>query len=104
MAGMVAIYKMPADVEAFEKHYFGTHIPLAKKMPGLLKYEVSQGPITALAGPNDVYLIGALHFDDLDAMKKAFASPEGRATAADRQLYAPDDTGVHIFAFDTREV
>jgi len=43
VAGMVAIYKMPADVEAFEKHYFGTHIPLAKKMPGLLKYEVSQG-------------------------------------------------------------
>jgi uncharacterized protein (TIGR02118 family) len=34
MAGLVAIYKKPADVEAFEKHYFGTHIPLAKTMPG----------------------------------------------------------------------
>lgn len=104
MAGMVAIYKEPADVEAFEKHYFGTHIPLAKKMPGLVKYEVSQGPVTVLAGPNDVYLIGVLHFDDLDALKMAFASPEGRATAADRQLFAPDDTGVRIFVFDTREV
>lgn len=104
MAGMVAIYKMPADVEAFDKHYFGTHIPLAKKMPGLLRYEVSEGPIKTLAGPNDVYLIGALHFRDLDAMKNAFASPEGLATATDRRLYAPDDTGVQIFAFDTREV
>jgi uncharacterized protein (TIGR02118 family) len=104
MAGMVAIYKKPADVEAFQKHYFETHIPLAKTMPGLRKYEVSQGPITVLAGSTDVYLIGAVYFDDLEAMKKAFASPEGRATAADRQLYAPDDTGVQIFAFDTREV
>lgn len=104
MAGLIAIYKMPADVEAFEEHYFGTHIPLAKKMPGFRKYEVSTGPVSVLAGPGDVYLIGTVHFDDLEAMQKAFASPEGRAVAADRQLYAPDDTGVQIFAFDTREV
>jgi hypothetical protein len=37
-------------------------------------------------------------------MQKAFASTEGRACAADRQNYAPDDTGVQIFAFDTEEV
>lgn len=104
MAGLVAIYKKPADVEAFEKHYFETHIPLAKKMPGFWKYEVSSGPISALAGPTDVHLIGTVYFDDLEAMIKAFASPEGRACAADRQLFAPDDTGVQILAFDTREV
>ena len=104
MAGLVAIYKKPADVEAFEKHYFGTHIPLAKTMPGFRKYEVSSGPISVLAGAADVYLIGTVYFDDLRAMEKAFASPEGRATAADRRVYAPDDTGVQIFAFDTREV
>jgi uncharacterized protein (TIGR02118 family) len=104
MARLVAVYKKPADVEAFEKHYFGTHIPLAKTMPGFRKYEVSHGPVSVLAGPTDVYLIGTVYFDDLEAMNNAFASPEGRATAADRQLYAPDDTGVQIFTFDTREV
>jgi uncharacterized protein (TIGR02118 family) len=104
MAGLVAIYKKPADVQAFEKHYFGTHIPLAKTMPGFRKYEVSSGPVSVLAGPTDVHLIGAVYFDNLEAMVKAFASPEGRATAADRRLYAPDDTGIQIFAFDTREV
>ena len=104
MAKLVAIYKKPADVEAFEKHYFGTHIPLAKKMPGFRKYEISTEPISVLSEPTDVYLIGTVYFDDLEAMQKAFASPEGRATAADRQLYAPDETGVQIFAFDTREV
>jgi len=104
MAGLIAIYKKPADVEAFEKHYFETHIPLAKTMPGVRKYEVSLGPVSVLAGPADVHLIGTVYFDDLEAMQKAFASPEGRACAADRQLFAPDDTGVQIFVFDTREV
>jgi len=101
---MVVIYKKPADAEAFEKHYFETHIPLAKKIPGLRKYEVSRGPITALAGPTDVHLIGTLYFDDFDEMKKGFASPEGQAAAADRRTYAPDESGVQIFVFDDQEV
>ena len=104
MARMVVIYKKPADVKAFEKHYFETHIPLAKTIPGLRKYEISRGPVTAVAGPPDVYLIGTLYFDDLDAIKKAFASPEGQAAAADRRLYAPDDSGVQMFLFESREV
>jgi len=104
MAALVAIYKTPADVDAFEKHYFGTHIPLAKTMPGVRKYEVSRGPVSALAGPNDVYMVGTVYFDDLEAMRRAFVRPEGRATAADGRLFAPDDTGVRIFVFNTREV
>ena len=99
MARMVVIYKNPADVKAFEKHYFETHIPLARKIPGLRKYEISHESITVVAGPPDVYLIGTLHFDDLDAIKTAFASPEGQAVAADRQLYAPDDSGMQMFLF-----
>jgi len=104
MARMVVIYRTPKDVEAFDRHYFGIHVPLAKKLPGLRKYEISRGPVTVLAGSPDVYLIGTVHFDDLEAMKEAFASPEGRATAADRQIYAPDDSGVQMFLFDDLEV
>ena len=104
MARLVAIYQTPADPEAFDEHYFGIHIPLAKTMPGFRGYEVSKRPVSVIAGPDDVYLIGTVHFDDLGAMQKAFASPEGRACAADRQVYAPDSTGVRIFAFDSEEV
>ncbi|MGH6973834.1 MAG: EthD family reductase, partial [Stellaceae bacterium] len=39
MAHMVVIYKTPKDKAAFDRHYFGTHVPLAKKIPGLRKYE-----------------------------------------------------------------
>ena len=101
---MVVIYNTPADVEAFEKHYFETHIPLAKKIPGLRKYEISKGPVTAIAGQKGVFLIGTVYFDDLDALKKGFASPEGQAAATDRRLYAPDESGVQMFVFDTIDV
>lgn len=104
MARMVVIYRTPKNVEAFERHYFDVHIPLAKKLPGLRKYEVSQGPVAVLAGSSDVYLIGTLYFDDLEAIRKAFASPEGQACRTDRQAYAPDDTGVQMFLFEDRQV
>lgn len=104
MARMVVIYRTPNDPEAFDRHYFETHIPLAKKLPGLRKYEISRGPIVTPIGLSEVYLVGTLHFDDMAAIKTAFASPEGQAAGADRRLYAPDDFGVQMYLFDDREV
>ena len=104
MAQMLVIYRTPKNVEAFDRHYFEIHVPLAKKIPGLRKYEVSDGPIATLPGTCDVHRIGALYFDDLAAIEKAFASAEGQAAGADRRLFAPDDSGVQMFLFDNVEV
>ena len=104
MARMVVVYRKPKDVEAFDRHYFDVHIPLAKRLPGLRKYEISCGPVAVLAGSPDIHLIGTLHFDDVAAIQKAFASAEGQAAAADRQLYAPNETGIQMFVFEDREV
>lgn len=104
MAHMVVIYRTPKDVAAFDRHYFQIHVPLAKKIPGVRKYQVSDGAILTPVGNPDVYRIGTVHFDDLAAIKEAFASPEGRAAATDRRLYAPDDSGIQMFLFDNREV
>lgn len=104
MARMVVIYQIPKDVEAFDRHYFEIHVPLAKKIPGLRKYEISDGPIATPVGTFNLHRIAILHFDDLAAIEKAFASVEGQATGADRRLFAPDDSGVQMFLFDDREV
>ena len=104
MAKMLVIYRRPVDPEAFAQHYFQTHIPLARAIPGLRKYEVSRGLITTIAGSPDIHMIGTLYFDDMEAIQKAFASPEGRAAAADRQLYAPDASGVQMYLFDDGDV
>lgn len=104
MARMVVIYNKPVDIEAFERHYYGIHIPLAKALPGIIKYEVSQGPIVSLAALSDVWLIGTLHFESLAAIKIAFASEAGRACAVDREKYAPDPSTFQMYLFDDKEV
>ena len=102
MAQLVVMYKTPKDTAAFDKHYFEKHIPIAKKIPGLRKYEVSQGPVASPAGPSGLHLIAILTFDNLAAVKAAFASPEGQATAADVPTFASG--GVDMIFFDTSEV
>jgi uncharacterized protein (TIGR02118 family) len=102
MARLIVTYKTPKDVGAFDKHYFESHVPLAKKIPGLRKYEVSRGPVATPAGPSVVHLIAILHFDDLAAIQSAFASPEGQAAAADVQTFATG--GADMVLFDSREV
>jgi uncharacterized protein (TIGR02118 family) len=102
MARLVVLYKTPKDAAAFDKYYFETHAPLAKKIAGLRKYEVSKGPITTPAGPSGLHLVAVLHFDDLAAIQRALASPEGQAAAADLQNFATG--GVDLIMFDERAI
>jgi uncharacterized protein (TIGR02118 family) len=102
MARLVVLYKMPKDAAAFDKHYAGSHIAIAKKIPGLRKYEISQGPVVTPAGPSDIHSVATLHFDNLGAIAAAFASAEGQAAAADVQTFATG--GAEMLMFETREV
>lgn len=102
-ARMVVVYRTPPDPAAFERHYFETHAPMAKRLPGLRNYEVSRGPIAALAGAHDAYFIATLHFDDLSSLRAAFASSIGEACAADRRTFAPDDAAVQMFLYESVE-
>lgn len=103
MARMLVIYRTPKDVAAFNRHYFEVHVPLARKLPGLRKYEVSHGPIVSPAGGEKCYLIPTLHFDDLPAIQAAFATPQGQARAADRRLMAPDNADVQMYLYDNHD-
>ena len=102
MAELVVMYKTPKDKAAFDKHYFEKHIPLAKKIPGLRKYRVSQGPVATPAGPSAFHLIALLTFDNLAAIQAGFGSAEGKAAAADVQTLATG--GADMILFDTKEV
>jgi uncharacterized protein (TIGR02118 family) len=100
MARLIAIYGTPKDAAAFDKHYSETHIPLAKKIPGLRKFEVSSGPVVAAMGSLSVHLIATLHFDNMQAIQTAMTSPEGMAAAADAMTF----DSVQILLFDSHEV
>ena len=98
---MTVIYKTPKDKEAFERHYFNVHIPLAKQLPGLIKYEINDGSIVTTTGHTDVYRIANLYFDKLDEMMNAFGSVIGKQCAADRKILAPNNEDVQIYLYDT---
>jgi uncharacterized protein (TIGR02118 family) len=102
MAEVVVLYKTPSDPAAFDKHYAETHIPLARKMPGLRKYQVSRGPVATPAGPSGFHLVATLTFDSMAAVQNAFGSAEGKATAADVPKFATG--GADILFFDTKDV
>jgi uncharacterized protein (TIGR02118 family) len=102
MAHVVVMYKTPKDTAAFVKYYFETHVPIAKKIPGLRKYEVSKGPVATPAGPSGFHLIATLHFDNLAAIQAGFGSPEGKAAGADVPKFATG--GADMLLFDNREV
>ncbi|MDR5857216.1 EthD family reductase [Caballeronia sp. LZ062] len=101
MAKLIALYKTPSDKQAFDAHYTSTHAPLAKKMPGLKRFEVSTGPIAVAQGESPYYFVAVLEFDSLDAIKSALDSPEGQATAGDLSNFA--QAGVELMMFDTKE-
>ncbi len=101
---MVVIYRTPADPAAFDRHYSEIHVPLAHRLPGLLRYEISRRPIATPAGDPEPYLVAILHFESLDALRKAFATPEGRACAADRKVLAPRDEDIQMYLFESTEV
>ena len=102
MAELVVMYKTPKDTASFDKHYFEKHVPIAKKIPGLRKFAVSQGPVATPVGPSGFHLIAILTFDNLAAIQAGFGSAEGQAAGADVQTFATG--GADMLLFDTRVV
>jgi uncharacterized protein (TIGR02118 family) len=102
MAQLVVLYKTPKNTDAFDRYYFATHVPLAKKLPGLTRYDVSKGTVVSPAGASGIYLVATLYFDSLDAINAAFASAEGKVCAGDLANFA--DGGADLYFFDTKEV
>ncbi len=89
MVKLVALYKKPADVGAFEKHYTEIHAPLAVKMPGLRRMEVCRFTGSP-GGEARFYMMAEMYFDSHEAMKAALSSPEGRAAGKDVMSFAGD--------------
>jgi uncharacterized protein (TIGR02118 family) len=102
-ARMVVVFRPPLDNDAFDRHYFDVHVPLAKKLPGLRRYEVSRGTIATLNAAADTYLIATLYFDDLESIHAAFASEIGQKCGADRKAMI-DDVYVQTFLFESEEL
>jgi uncharacterized protein (TIGR02118 family) len=96
MAQLLVLYNTPANLAVFDGYYHQTHIPLAKKIPGLRSYLISNGPVQALAG-SAPYLAAILNFDSMADLSAALASPEGQAAAADLSNFASGGATLLIY-------
>ena len=80
-ARFLVLWDTPDDPAGFEQHYRKVHVPLVKQLPGLRRYTLSRS--VASVRDDTYYRVAELDFDDLASLREAFASPAGRATAAD---------------------
>lgn len=73
----------PQDVEAFEKYYAETHVPLARKVPHLKRLVLTRVEGGLEGAPAPFYRVAELLFDDPAALHRASESLQWRAMRAD---------------------
>ncbi len=82
------LYGHPESPEAFEKYYAETHLPIAAKMPGVEKVELTR----FFTGPDGAkpayYRMADLYFADGAAMAASMGSAEGQAAVRDLANFA----------------
>jgi uncharacterized protein (TIGR02118 family) len=88
MHKLLVLYGHPKDETHFRDYYVNKHLPLASKMPGVKKASYSFDVVALGSDKAPYFCIFEAEFEDAAALKAAFASPEGKATAADVPNYA----------------
>lgn len=86
MSKLVALYQAPADPAEFEKQYFGSHLPLIEKLPGIQRTVITRFTRTVMG--NGYYLMAEMHFADREALKTAMKSPEMQVAGANLNTFA----------------
>jgi len=94
MQCLTVIYPRPDDEAAFRSYYEENHVPLAARLPGLLKMHFA---FPEAIGPGDVFCIFQAFFQDGAALGAAMESEIGRQVAADVPNYSPKGAQVVHF-------
>jgi uncharacterized protein (TIGR02118 family) len=102
-ARFLVLWDTPEDPDLFERHYREVHVPLVKRLPGVRRYTFRR---TAVPVRGDrYYRIAEVDFDDLAALRQAFASPAGRAAASDvATLASTTGAGVRSMIYELEDL
>ncbi len=88
MIKATAYYTPPTDPSAFDEHYAAVHVPLARRLPGLVRFESGKVLATADGSPAPYHRTADLYFEDMDAAGAAFTSDIGVETGRDARELA----------------
>jgi len=92
---LIALYRQPADPEAFDRAYFGSHLPLIAKVPGLQGTVVSRFTRTVMG--DGFYMMAEMSFPDEATLKSGMRSPQMAEAGANLATFA-DGLATLMFA------
>ena len=85
---LIALYRKPADPDAFMAHYREVHIPLVRKIPGLTGMELKRVTANPFGGDPAYFLVAEMIWPDQASFKAAMKSPENAAAGKDLMGFA----------------
>jgi uncharacterized protein (TIGR02118 family) len=88
MVKLTVLYGHPKDAAAFEMYYAETHMPIAQKMKGVSRIELSKVIGAPDGSKPSYYRTAELYFESVDHLQSVMGSPEGKATADDLANFA----------------
>lgn len=97
MHRLLVAYPMPANADHFMDYYVTHHVPLARKLPGLLDCRWMR-PAALGPGQPAHFLLFEAEFADESAMFAALGSPIGAQVAADVPNYSPGGASLMHYA------
>ena len=96
MVKLVVLYAHPADSAVFEAYYSETHLPIASKIQGVSRVELTKFIGTPDGGKPSQYRMAELYFDSIEELQKQMGSPEGQAAVNDIPNFATGGVDVMI--------
>jgi uncharacterized protein (TIGR02118 family) len=100
MVKVSALYGHPSDPAAFERYYHPVHMPLAAKLPHMLRYETALFLPIADGSKPAYHRIFEAWFDSAEKVQTSMASPEGQATVADVPNFASGGVTILVSQVD----
>ena len=86
MAKLIALYRPPADPQAFDHAYFQMHLPLLQSVPGLRQTVIYRFTRTVVG--DAFYLMAEMTFDDLESLKAGMRSEAMAAAGKNLEGFA----------------
>jgi uncharacterized protein (TIGR02118 family) len=87
MFKLIALYKTPENVDAFESHYKEVHMPICRKIPGIKEVRLNRvfgGPM----GKSPFYLQAELCWESKEAFTEGVKSPASMESGKDIMNFA----------------
>lgn len=101
MYRLTVLYGHPTDPAEFDRYYYDVHVPIAKRMKGLLGWTIGKCESATAAERPLYYMIVGLYAASRADLEAILASPEGQAAIADVPKFA---TGGVTFLFNEEDV